>query len=394
MKRRHFLRAMGVGAVGAGSAALIRTAMADPAQPTAAAATIVGSERKAWARENFRGMENFVLPSFTADFSDIDEEGIRHDVRHAARQGFVSTMPMSLGLTAEERRRMLEVVADEAQGKILVTSTISGRTIEERVEFCRWAESLGVSQLFVSFSSGETEEAVYEAARQVIEATSLGAVLYGQPSDRFAKFDPCGLPMRALDRLADLPNAIAIKLTQVINPVTAFQVADLVSDRLLIGPVHLELAPLLASRYHVQWSGQWAVDALQSPEKPFAAEFMRLLGEGSIDEALKVYWAMQPVSEAFFELQAPLLRIGGHPWSHIKYYSWISGGNGGLLRDMGDPEHVPALDAAGRKAIRDAFASADIGTVNLPDEAFMVGTSAYERGIRSADLSATPQYVA
>jgi 4-hydroxy-tetrahydrodipicolinate synthase len=395
MERRDFVQTLGGGILGAGVVAGFARVSANAAEPSPAAAPLSSSDPKAWAREHFRGMENFVLPSFTADLRELDEAGIRHDVRHAIRQGFVSTMPMYLGLSAEERRRMLEIVADEARGRLLVTTTAGGRTAEDRLASIGEAERAGASQLFFSFpGSAESEDEIVEDARTLSQATSLNIVLYGRPSDGFRRFHPNGLPMRAIDRIADLPNVIAIKLTQVMNPVTAYQVADLVGDRILLGPVHLELAPLLAKRYHVQWSGQWAVDALQSPERPYAAQFMALLGEGRVDEAMDPYWRMEPASRAFFDLQAPLLRNGGHPWSHIKYYSWLSGGNGGVLRELGDAEHYPTLDAPARQTMRDVFTGVGIAPVDLPDEAFAVGTTAYEAGVRATQLAATPHYSA
>ncbi len=395
MERRNFVKAVGLGVLGVGGAGMIRSAVgADPLTTGASPVMVPLSDRKEWARQNFRGMENFVLPSFTPDQKGLDEEGIRNDVRQAVRQGFVSTMPMSLGLSREERRRMLEIVADEARGNILVTATVGGSTLQERIEGYRHAERIGISQAFFSLSSSaQTEEELYRSAAEAITSTDLNVVLYGQPNAAFLKFDPSGIPINVFDRLADLPNVIAVKLTQVINPVTAYQLADQLHDRILIGPVHLELVPLLANKYPIQWSGQWAVDALQSPEKRYAVDFMDAVGRGRMDEAMRAYWAMQPASQAFFELQAPLLRVGGHPWSHIKYYHWATGGNGGLFRDSGDDTaHHPTLDAAARQTIRDVFRSVGITTVDLPDEAFAVGNAAYARGVRLKDLESTPHF--
>ena len=102
----------------------------------------------------------------------------------------------------------------------------------------------------------------------------------------------------------------------------------------------------------------------------------------------------QPIASGFYALQAPSLRIGGHPWMHIKYMKWLTGGNGGLLADMrATPESMPHLDAAGRARCRELFAKVGIRTVDLPEEAFIVGNAAYERGVRAKDLVARPQYI-
>jgi 4-hydroxy-tetrahydrodipicolinate synthase len=47
---------------------------------------------KAWAKENVKGLENVIIPSFNADFSDIDEEGIRWDVQQSIKHGFFSSL--------------------------------------------------------------------------------------------------------------------------------------------------------------------------------------------------------------------------------------------------------------------------------------------------------------
>jgi len=35
---------------------------------------------KKWAKEHYKGLENCLIPTFTRDFTDIDEAGIRLDL--------------------------------------------------------------------------------------------------------------------------------------------------------------------------------------------------------------------------------------------------------------------------------------------------------------------------
>ena len=129
MDRRSFHKAVGLSILGAGAIGPAR-AWTAPDGGREAVRRRAGEDHKAWARKHFRGMENLFLPSFTADFAQLDEEGIRADVRQAARQGFFSTLPVNLGLKSrDESRRLLEIVADEARGKILVTAGVSGRYV-------------------------------------------------------------------------------------------------------------------------------------------------------------------------------------------------------------------------------------------------------------------------
>lgn len=353
-----------------------------------------GESRKAWAQRALRGGESFVMPSMQPDLRTLDEEGIRRDVRHAIAQGFCSIMPLPLGIDAKTEKRFYEVVADEAKGKILTVGVIRAGTWEEWEDRVRQMESQGFSHALMYFNPKlASQEAMYKQMRSVVEKTSLGIVLYASPSPAVERFDPTGLPMDAFDRLADLDNVIGIKFTQELRPATALTIADRLGDRLQLAVVDLEVMMLLALKYPMQWTGQWAIDSVQSPDQPWVGEFLELLRTGDLRSARELYWRYEPIASGFYALQRPSLVIGGHPWIHIKYMKWLTGGNGGLLPDLRTtPEMVPHLDAEGRRLCRGLFAKVGIKTTDLPDEAFIVGNAAYERGIRVKDFGSLPQY--
>jgi 4-hydroxy-tetrahydrodipicolinate synthase len=361
---------------------------------------VARGERKEWARERFHGLENLLMPSFTPDFKDLDEEGIRIDVRQSIAHRFFSVTGTGLGLSEPERRRFMEIIADEARGKVLVGSGVGGATMEENLESIRFAEELGCSHLLVSPRSipGDAE-ALYRWFAEISDATELGLVLYINQAAGYGQFHPSRVPFDVFDRVADLPNVVAAKLTMPINPVTAYQCCEVLADRLLMGVVNLDLAPTLARDFRVQWSGAWIVESTQSPERPYGTEFINLLGAGRMDEALRVYWQMEPLYRQIFDLQAPLLRKGAHPWAHMKYMQWCVGGNGGLIRDGVDAPGfaeqariVPDLTAEDRRTIQETYRAVGI-TPREGDEEFAVGRAAYACGTRMADLSKTPFYV-
>ena len=135
----------------------------------------------------------------------------------------------------------------------------------------------------------------------------------------------------------------------------------------------------------------WITDALQSPEKPYAVEMMDLVVKRRFTEAMKVYWQMQPLIQGIYDLQAPLLLHESHPWAHMKYLQWVTGGNGGLLPLKPAP-YLPALDIAGREVIKNNFRKAGIEPVDAPEEEFLVGKAAYARGVRPSELTSKPLY--
>jgi len=206
------------------------------------------------------------------------------------------------------------------------------------------------------------------------------------------KFHPSGIPLNVFDRLADHPNVVGMKLTHPMSPATAFEICERLSDRLIMGPCNFDHLPVLAKSFkNIQWSGLWITDSLQSPEKPYAVEMMDLVIKGRLTDAMKVYWQMQPLVQGIYDLQAPLLLHEGHPWLHMKYLQWATGGNGGLL-PLKPAQYLPALDAAGRGLIKSNFKKAGITPVDRPEEEFLVGKVAYARGVRAPQLSAKPLY--
>lgn len=377
MNRRDFSQTASLAAIGAAFTRTVKAA--DIARPSR-------SEKKDWAREHLRGLNGLVMPSFAPDFKSLDEEGIRIDIRHCIKQGFTSCTVSANGANAEQTKRMWELVREETNGKIGM-GALGGDL--------PFLEKLGCSYTMVSFprsAKADTEEQVYAEFRKIIDSTSMAAVLYGSPVAALRKFHPSGIPLSIFDRLADHPNVVGMKLTHPMSASTAFELCDRLSDRLIMGPVNFDHLPLLAKSYkNIQWSGLWITDALQSPEKPYGVEFMDLIIKDRLVDAMKVYYQMEPLIQGIYDLQAPLLLHEGHPWLHMKYLQWATGGNGGLLPLKPNP-FEPALDAAGRELIKNNFKKAGITPVDRPEEEFLVGKAAYAKGVRAPQLSSRPLY--
>ncbi len=362
------------------------------------------SEHKQWAKEHFKGFENLFMPSYTPDFKGIDEDGIRHDVRNSIRHGFFSCMCRPIGFENHDMyKRFIDIVCDEAGGKVLtgamVMTGLIGQedSLEKDLDLLSYAEKAGCSHTFIFLKGSvnpQNEDEFYEAYRQRMDATALPIIFYAPINRSNYRYGPSGVPLNLYDRLADLPNAVGIKLSQPLNLTSTFQILERLGSRLLVSPVNIDFIPILAKHYPVQWSGFWNVEAVQSPEKPYAVELINLLNRGRFDEAIKVYWQLEPALDAFYRLRAPLLLKGGHPWSHMRYFQWCGGGNGGLVPDLNEPnDTVPVLDAAGRELIKDTFRKVGIEPVNAPEEEFIVGKAAYAKGIRPSDMPVIPKCV-
>lgn len=296
---------------------------------------IAKGDRKAWAKEHFRGFENVLMPSFNADLSELDEEGIRLDVRQSIRHGFFSSLcALETGLTMAEKKRMLSVACDEAGDKIGIALSLTGETLEENVEILRHAESAGATHALLSYPQSfapKSQDDVYRFGKAIADATNIGIYLFVSDKFQMHHLHPSGVPFEAYEKLADEPNVVAMKLGGM-DAGMIYESLERFSDRLAVTTVNLGLIPLLRKGYDVRWSGAWTVEALQSPERPHAVQFFNLLLDGREREAMAKYWEMAPALGAMIRVMMPLIPTGLYHWPLLKYQQWLSGGNGGMTR--------------------------------------------------------------
>ncbi len=298
--------------------------------------------------------------------------------------------------TLEEKKRFFEIACDESLGRILIGANVTQPTMEENLDLLVHAEKVGCSHAFVEYPRNlapKSEEDVHRYLRQLTDATGLAIILNGYDCPALRPLHPSGMLMDVFDRLAGVPNVVGMKITQSINIVAAFELSERLGNRILFGPANLELVPILAKKYHIQWVSQWVVESLQSPEKPYLVEFMDLVNKDRLDQAVPVFWKMAPAYKYIHELQKSYLLRGSHPWAHINYYHWCVGGNGGLPRgSKQESDNAALLDAAGRKGILDCYKKIGIAPIHEPEEEFIVGKANYAKGIRANHLMRQPQY--
>ena len=115
------------------------------------------SKIKAWAKKTYHGLENCLLPSLNQDFSDIDEEAIRHDVRQSIKHGFTKTIIIGTecNLSVDETKKMTEIVVDEANGQILTSFWLGFNNLKIQLEMLRFAEDVGADVVLMHYPESE-----------------------------------------------------------------------------------------------------------------------------------------------------------------------------------------------------------------------------------------------
>ncbi len=144
---------------------------------------------------------------------EINESALRKLTNHLIDGGShglfaVGSQGEFWAFSAEEKRRITEIVVDEANGRTSVYAGTAAITTREAVALTKDAEAIGVDAVSILtpyfLSPGERE--LYDHYRTIAEATSLPIVLYSNPARTGVNISP-GL----LSQLAEIDNIVGIK---------------------------------------------------------------------------------------------------------------------------------------------------------------------------------------
>lgn len=331
------------------------------------------SEYKEWAEENLKGIENQLMPSFKPNMEELDEEGIRWDVRHTIQQGFSSTLcTCEAGLSFEESKRFVEIAADEAGDDLHVSTTLMFDSLKQNKEMIQHAEKAGLDTVLMGYPLNwypDSPKEVYKVTKEMCDLADIGVILYPSPKFTLERFHPSGFPIQLLDQMADIPNAIGIKIGA---PEMMDLVDRMVGDRLKISNPWEGQAPANVRKYDMQWMGAGPYDVYQTPDKPYLADYFEMLLEDKWDEAMELYWRLKPIREVFFQQMQPQFRVGNYHFPLHKYYQWLVGGNGGYTR-----QPAMSIDEKDKMMIRQAMRRVGLD-IREDDEEFYVGRVNYE----------------
>lgn len=337
--------------------------------------SIKKSKLKAWAKENMKGVENETIPSFTPDFSELDEEGIRWDVQQAIRHGFFSTLcTCEAGLTFEEAKRFVEVVADEAKDKILVSVTLLFNTLDENFEMLEHAEKVGCDAVLLGYPPSyypQSEQEIYRLTEEMCESTNLAVILYPHPQFNFERFHPSGFPIKLLEKFAEFDNVVAVKVGE---HGLAAECARRFGDKVLVSMPQERYLPLNYLAFKQQWIGAGPYEVYQSPEDKYLVRYFNFLMEGEWDKAMEIYWQLTPARILFEQHHEPIALVGTYNWNLHKLYQWLVGGNGGYVRQPCMKVYIHDIERT-----KFMMMQAGINVREAPYEEFFMGRSNYAK---------------
>jgi 4-hydroxy-tetrahydrodipicolinate synthase len=334
------------------------------------------SEAKQWAKEHYKGMDGCLSPSFTPDLEKLDEEGIRHDVRHNISKGMFSVLCQTevCAMTLEERKRFVEIACDEAKGKILVSMFTGIDTIEQDIELLKHFEKVGGTHTLFGWPGmfyAKSEEDIYRVTKKVCDATNVAIDLWPKPKFDFGRFHPSHFNPSLIERITDIPNVVAIKAYLSDGIGKWAEIQHRVGDKILLQSAEIEEWPVTVAKYKQQWAGPADYVIFdETADNPRIVRMFNLFLKGDFLKAMDLYWELAPIT---LGARAAAFQSG---MMGVKYIQWLTGGNGGMYRQPAMPIFQRQKDA-----MRAGLKAAGV-TPREPEEEFYVGRLNYAKGAR------------
>jgi len=327
-------------------------------------------EAREWAKENLHGLANVIIPTFTQDLTRLNEKGIRHDVRKVIEFGFTGTLLVSeTATTFDEYIQFVSWAADEAKGRLHLIHHASFNTLEENIRAVRASESAGADLVLLSYPSNfypRSSNDIFEYTKAFCDATNLGVILFPVPLWGFERLHPAGMDPQIIDRMIkEIPNIVAIKAEAGMPLIAGFaHMYNLYKDDVVISiPLEDNGIPL-STLIPVQWMGTSNYEYYGS----VMPRLFNMIKEGKIKEAFDLYWQIHPARLAYASLSSA---VSGANFLHRmlwKYQGWLTGMNGGPLR-----QPTMRINHRQMQALRQGLIQSGIPVTEDDDSQFFIG---------------------
>jgi 4-hydroxy-tetrahydrodipicolinate synthase len=163
-------------------------------------------------RSVFTGVGTALITPFTKS-SALDEAAVRRLARRQVDAGVHFLVPCGTTgetptLSGAERRRIVEIVAEEAAGRSLVMAGAGGYDTKEVIHAVAELTKAGAQGILsvTPYYNKPTPEGLYQHYQAIASSTALPVVVYNVPGRTGCNVDPA-----TLARLATIPNIVGVK---------------------------------------------------------------------------------------------------------------------------------------------------------------------------------------
>jgi 4-hydroxy-tetrahydrodipicolinate synthase len=163
-------------------------------------------------RTNWTGVGTALVTPFTAS-GDLDERAVRRLGRRQIDAGIHFLVPCGTTgenptLTDAERIRVVELLVDEANGRVPVLAGAGGYNTREVIQLAGEMQHAGAAGLLsvTPYYNKPTQEGLYQHYSAIADSTPLPIIVYNVPGRTGVNVEPA-----TLARLAELPNIVGVK---------------------------------------------------------------------------------------------------------------------------------------------------------------------------------------
>jgi 4-hydroxy-tetrahydrodipicolinate synthase len=163
-------------------------------------------------RAAFTGVGTALVTPFTSSGA-VDEAGVRRLAKRQVEAGVHFLVPCGTTgeaptLSPEEKRRVVELVVEEAGGRVPVLAGAGGYDTREVVDSARAMREAGADGLLsvTPYYNKPTPEGLFRHYEAIAAATPLPIVVYNVPGRTGCNVDPL-----TLARLASIPHVVGVK---------------------------------------------------------------------------------------------------------------------------------------------------------------------------------------
>ena len=157
-------------------------------------------------------MPALVTP-FTKGGDEIDEVSMRVLVNRCIESGVHGVVPCGstgefINMTIEERKRVLDLVIDEVNGRVPVVAGTGASGTRQALEMTKYAKDAGAdaSLIVTPFYAKPSTRGLYEHFFTIASEVDLPIILYNIP-----QCTGLSLPWQIVEDLAQIPNVVGVK---------------------------------------------------------------------------------------------------------------------------------------------------------------------------------------
>lgn len=174
-------------------------------------------------RLSFTGLGTALITPFTRGGA-VDEAAVTKLAARQAEAGVHFLVPCGTTgeaptMTAEEKRRVVELVADAVEGRAMVLAGAGGYDTREIVASIPDLERAGANGILsvTPYYNKPTQDGLLQHYRAIAESTKLPIIVYNVPGRTGCNVEPA-----TLARLAEIPNIVGVKeasgnMTQMVE---------------------------------------------------------------------------------------------------------------------------------------------------------------------------------